>query len=153
MTIPEKRVVIALGNQFRGDDGAGLFVADQLRKRHIACEIIDNISDALAIMTAWENAAFAVIVDAMITGKPPGTILRIDTDAGPVPKDLARCSSHGMGVAEAIDLSKAMGRLPVHLVIYAIEAKTFEPGIALSPEVLRAAETAAQQIEAEMELG
>ncbi len=146
-------MVIALGNRFRGDDAVGSLVADILRHRYPLCTVIDGVGDALDIIGAWENADLAVIVDATTTGKPPGTVLRIETGAGPLPKDLARCSSHGLGIAESVALSETMGLLPARLVIYAIEARTFEPGAAISPEVIEAAEDVALQIGSEFASG
>ena len=150
MTGPEKVVVIALGSRLRGDDGVGPTVADGLQGRLDGCAIVEGREDALAIVTTWEGAELAVVIDAAAPETLPGTIHRLEVDAGPLPKDLARCSSHGLGLAEAIELGKVLGRLPAKLVIYAIEAGTFELGAGLSPEVTVAAEEVVRDVEAEI---
>ena len=48
-------------------------------------------------------------------------------------------SSHGFGVAEAIALARALGTLPQHCIVYAIEAADFTPGSRPTPEVTAAA--------------
>ena len=150
MSGPEKIVVIALGNRFRGDDGIGPFVADRLNGRLHACTIVEGCDDAMALVSAWESAALAVVIDAAVSGAAPGTIRRLEAGAQPLPRDLARCSSHGLGLAEAVELGKALGRLPARLVIFAVEAGTLEPGAALSPEVTVAVNEVVRNVEAEI---
>jgi len=157
MSGAEKNVVIALGNRFRGDDGIGPLVAEQLKKNAVdrlngrldGCSIVEGCDDAMALVSAWENASLAVIVDAAVSGASPGTVRRLEAGAQPLPRDLARCSSHGLGLAEAVELGKALGRLPGRLVIYAVEAATLEQGAAMSPEVTAAADEVVRNVEAE----
>jgi hydrogenase maturation protease len=49
-----------------------------------------------------------------------------------------RCSTHALGVAEAIELARALGRLPARLEVYAIEGARFTAGAGLSPAVEQA---------------
>lgn len=150
MSVNATTVIIALGNRSRGDDAAGPCVADRLTRLNPDFTIIDGPEDALAIMDAWQDAGTAIIVDASAGGGTPGAVRRVEAGVQPLPKDLARCSSHGLGIAEAIELSKVMGRLPVKVVIYAIEAASFEFGAPLSPAVSGAVEGVAQRIAAEI---
>lgn len=146
----DKIVILALGNRFRGDDAAGLEVATRLNRETDAYTIIEGADDALAIMDAWHSAALAIVVDAAVTGGQPGTVHRVEMDSGLLPKDMSRCSSHGLGVAEAMELSKAMGRLPRRLIIYGIEARSMALGEPLSPELAEPAERVARKIEADV---
>jgi hydrogenase maturation protease len=68
---------------------------------------------------------------------PPGTIHRFDALARALPTGLLS-STHAFGVAEAIELARALGRLPASLTVYAIEGARFEVGQDLSPEVAAA---------------
>jgi len=51
-----------------------------------------------------------------------------------------------MGLAEAIGLARAMGRLPRRLTLYGIEARRFDFGAPPSPAVLRGVAEAARRI-------
>jgi len=154
----EKAVVIALGNRFRGDDGIGPLVAERLRKMGTHRPgggngeyiIVEGKDDAMALVGAWEDAALAIVVDAAVSGASPGTVHRMEAGAQALPKDLARCSSHGLGLAEAVELGKALGRLPGRLVIFAVEAATLEQGAAISPRVAAAADEVASSVAAEI---
>jgi len=149
-----KVVIIALGNRFRGDDGIGLFVAERLKEtgtdRLDGCMIVEGKDDAMALVSAWEGAALAVIIDAAVSGASPGTIRRLEAGVQAMPKDLSRCSSHGLGLAEAVELGKALGRLPGRLVILAVEAAILEQGAAMSPQVAAAAEEVVRKVDAEV---
>ena len=160
MSSADKVVVIALGNRFRGDDGIGPMVAERLRKNSAdragggidGCTVVEGKDDAMALVSAWENAALAVVIDAAVSGAAPGTVRRLEAGAQPLSKDVARCSSHGLGLAEAVELGKALGRTPGRLVIFAVEAGTLEQGAAMSPQVAAAVDAVVRDVEAEVAL-
>ena len=133
-----RTAVIGVGNSWRGDDGAGLEVARRLagsaaRRRRGAQQ---DGSDQLALLEAWREAQDAVVVDAARTGAPAGTVHRFDADGGAAARRAcSRSSTHAFGVAEAIELARALGRLPRLLLVYAIEGYNFAVGEGLTPEV------------------
>ncbi len=133
--VPQDVVVIALGARHRGDDAIGPLVAAALRAGEPLCRVVEGCGDTLSLLNAWDTAALAIVVDAAVAGAAPGTVHRLDGEAAPAVKELARCSSHGLGLAEALQLGRLLGRLPARLVIFAIEAKTFDIGAAPSPEI------------------
>ena len=70
-----------------------------------------------------------LIVDAIRSGAPPGTVHRVDASQAPVPERLRSSSStHAIGVAEAIELARALGRLPAQVVLYGVEGRRFDAG-------------------------
>ncbi len=142
----DELVIIVLGSPFRGDDGVGKEIAQRLRNRMPGCHIRAGLEDSLALLNAWEGFPVAIVLDAAVSGSPPGTIHRIESGDGPLPKDLARCSSHGLGLAEAVELAKTLGRLPQRLIIYAIEAAGFQAGAGLSSEVTVSAQKVVEKL-------
>lgn len=135
--------ILCCGNRHRGDDAAGLLVADRLRAWGIAAEILDG--EATEIMEAWDGADSVVLVDAVVTGKRPGSVhawdgrnLRAYSNSS--------ASSHGLGVGEAIELARALGRLPSKIWIFGIEGRQFTAGAGVSPEVEAAVEVVARAI-------
>jgi hydrogenase maturation protease len=132
-------IVIGVGNAWRGDDAAGLAVARRLRELAPAgVQVREVEGDASALVDAWAGADHAVVVDAAATGAPPGTVSRFDALAGPLPARSVRSSTHAFGVPDAIELSRALGRLPGSLEVYAIAGESFIAGDRLSPAVERA---------------
>ena len=53
----------------------------------------------------------------------------------PLPAVFSRSSTHSFGVAEAVELARALGRLPARVVVFGIEGRDFTPGEGLSPDV------------------
>jgi hydrogenase maturation protease len=134
-----KTVVIGVGNEYRGDDGAGRAVARLLREQlppEVA--LLEESGEGTALIEAWRGASLIILIDAVHSVGAPGTIHRIDASSAPVPTALFPCSTHAFGVAAAIDLARALHELPPRVVIYGIEAASFDQARALSDEVQRA---------------
>jgi hydrogenase maturation protease len=129
-------VVIGVGNTLRGDDAAGLAAVERVEARLpeavrvVACE-----QEPSRLLDAWEDAWAAIVVDAVSSGAEPGTLHCFDASVEPVPAQAFRSSTHAFGVGEAIELARALGRLPDRVVVYGVEAAGFEPGADLSPAV------------------
>ncbi|MEO8054613.1 MAG: hydrogenase maturation protease [Acidobacteriota bacterium] len=138
-------LVIGVGNDFRGDDAAGLLAARRLR----ACRgvrAVEHTRDGLSLMEHWRPKDHVVVVDALCSGHPPGTVFRFDAKEGPVPGDVGWISSHSPGVAEGIETARVLGRLPASLTVYGIEAEHFDPGDGVTPAVAAAVEEVALAI-------
>jgi hydrogenase maturation protease len=140
-------IVIGVGNAWRGDDGAGLAVARRLRElAQSDVEVREVEGEATALMDAWSGDDRVVVVDAAQSGAVPGTVRHFDARTAPLPARFLRSSTHAFGVADAIELARALGRLPAALEVYAIEGAVFAAGDRLTPSVERAAEDLAAQL-------
>jgi len=135
-----RRLILGIGNPERGDDAVGYEIVRLLRGRLPAgFEALQCPGEATAIVQELEGADVAVLVDATVSGAPPGTVHRFDVTGQVLPSRLAEVSSHGFGLAQAIELARALGSLPRRCIVYAIEGAQFEPSAVLSAEVARAA--------------
>lgn len=143
-------VVLGLGNDLRGDDGIGLEISRRLMARDLDRLVVEQPEDALAILGAFEGAALVVVVDAAQGGAAPGTIHRLEIAERALTRDLGRCSSHGLGLAEALALGEALGRLPPRLVVYAIEGASFDHGSAFSTAVATVLDEVERRVLAEI---
>lgn len=142
--------LIGVGNRFRGDDAAGLLVAERLRSELPELEVLELEGEPAGLIEAWDGAGAVVVVDAVSSGSPPGTIHRLDAIGEGLPADVFRASTHAMGLAEAVGLARALGRLPGSLVVYGLEGSSFEAGESLSPPVQAAVERVATLVRQEV---
>ena len=130
---------MGVGNPGRGDDAVGRVVAEELRGRNgCALEVRECSGEATALMEAWTGFDDVAVVDACLGAGPPGSLHRfgaheLERLETVLPRRYA--STHGIGVAEAVALARALGRLPSRLVIYAIEGRHFRAATPLSAEV------------------
>jgi len=145
------RIVLGIGNRDRGDDAAGPAVARLLRSVLPAdIEVVEHSGEAGALLGLIEGATEAYLVDACASGAPAGTVQRFDAQSAALPQGMFGLSTHAFGLAEAIELGRALGQLPPRCVIYAIEAGSFEAGASLSPPVAAAVAEVAVQLRAEI---
>ncbi|MGE0416437.1 MAG: hydrogenase maturation protease [Acetobacteraceae bacterium] len=144
-------VIVGLGNRDRGDDGVGPAVADRLAGTlppHV--RVIRMNGDALALIDTWADTEAAIVVDAAVSGAKPGHVLRIDAVADELPTHLALSSTHSFGLVDAIALARVLDRLPPALVIYAIEAATFDAGTPITDAVSRAVPMVVERIKGDL---
>ena len=135
-------LILGCGNPDRADDAAGLLVARRLRELGIQARELGG--EALELLDAWSGEADVLVVDAVKSGAPPGTITVWDARTSPLPACQFRCSTHALGVAEAIELARALDRLPSKLIVVGIEGHRFDRGEPPSAEVAEAVERLAQ---------
>ena len=143
-------LIIGCGNLQRGDDGAGIVAVECLRALGIAAELCAG--EASELIGAWSGADDVIVIDAVVTGALAGTVHVWD---GQHPPEFGKPSgsTHGLGVAEAIELARAINCLPERLRVYGIEGKRFEIGSGISPEVERAVHEVATRIAGEVNAG
>ena len=137
-------LILGYGNDDRSDDAAGLVAARRLRS--LGVDAVEFQSDALELMEVWSGHQKVMIIDAVVTGAEPGSVTIWEAHRTPLPPDRFPCSTHGLGLAEAVELARAMDRLPASLMIYGIEAIRFDRDGRVSPEVDQAIDRLVMQI-------
>jgi hydrogenase maturation protease len=145
-----RAVVIGIGNSFRRDDGLGPEVAAQIHRRRLpGVRVVISDGEPVGLLEAWEGADLAVVVDAVQrVPASPGSIHRFT--AGQLETGCTAASSHGLGVADAIRLGRALERLPRQVVILAVEGADTGPGTGLSAAVAAAVPQAVTAVVAEL---
>jgi hydrogenase maturation protease len=140
--VAQSILILGVGNEYRSDDAAGLLVARRLRKRRLpGVEVREHDGEAASLMDAWHGAGAVILVDAVVADAEPGQIVRLDAHAEPIPCALFRRSTHAFGVAEAVELSRALGELPPRFLIYRVVGRCWAPGTERSQEVVGAIAT------------
>jgi hydrogenase maturation protease len=134
-------LIIGIGNPDRGDDAAGILAA-----RHVHGGRVIEWADCSTLLELWEDADEVIVIDAMRSGRPPGTTQRFDAWSERLPAG-GFVSTHAMGVAETVEMARVLDRLPRRLLVYGIEASDVTPGAAPSPEVYAAAVAVAAEID------
>ena len=147
-----RHVVIGVGNALRGDDGVGLAVAESLRP-HVppGVAVVCCEQEPSRLLDAWENAHTAIVVDAAASGSAPGGVRRFDASETALAAGVFRSSTHAFGVGDAIELARALGRLPARVLVYGIEGGTFAAGEGLTAPVRTAVEQVARSVLEDLE--
>jgi hydrogenase maturation protease len=146
-----RQIVLGIGNAERSDDAAGRAVARLLQGRlPDDVEIAELEGEAMELLARFEGADAAFLVDACWSGAPAGSVRRLDVNVTPLQQGLSSLSTHGFGLAEAVELARALAQLPPYCVVYAIEGATFETGAPLSPAVAAAVADVAGRVQTEI---
>ncbi|RPJ69064.1 MAG: hydrogenase maturation protease [Acidobacteria bacterium] len=130
-------LILGLGNLLCSDDGVGVVAAQMIAETRSVPEgvqVLDGGTLGLALLPYLEDAAQAILVDAIETDAPPGTLVRLEGDeVGPAVA--SRLSVHQVGVADLIEAARWRDRIPPTLVLLGIVPATTELRVDLSPAV------------------
>jgi hydrogenase maturation protease len=134
--------IIGIGSP-HGDDRIGWEVIEALRglgtlrrfgPAAIGVDCCDRPGGRLIPLLA--DADFGILIDAMRSGLPPGTVRRL------TPDEVARAelapgalSCHGFGLGQALALARTLGTLPSRLAVFGVELAETRPGDGLSAPV------------------
>jgi len=140
-------LVLGLGNQLLGDDGAGLRLLGLLqaeREWGVSVEFIDGGTQGLALLGTIENRQGLLILDAVGSGAAGQVHL---LDAGDLAALRARRAStaHEGNALELLEAATLLGVAPARTVVVGITPAVLKTGIGLSPEVEAALPEALRQ--------
>ena len=146
-----KVVVAGLGSEYRRDDGAGPAAVSMVVQQCPGVTVVGPLEDPLDLLVLWDEAALAVVVDAVSSGSPPGTVQVVELDpAAPGPSHERGASgtnsTHGIGLAGVYRLARAIERAPSRVVVVGIEGSDFGQGVGLSQGVAEGVEHAARHV-------
>ncbi len=155
---PVRALVVGLGSEDRGDDGVGAAVARAVADLRIRDVDVVEHSDPTLLIDLWEKHDPVVVVDAVHAGDDPGMLHRLHTGAAlpPLPgrgwEVAGRGSTHAFGLGAAVELARALGRLPRRLSVVGVESSCFEPGAGMSPAVASSVDAAVEAVLEELGL-
>lgn len=124
-------LIIGIGNLMRGDDAVGLRVAEALGPSEL---VLSHDGEPASLIALWESHEEVVLVDAVSSGQSPGAVIEIDATDSVVPAGMCH-STHALGPAEAVELARALGKLPSKITLLGIEGGDYSFGAGLSAEV------------------
>jgi hydrogenase maturation protease len=148
--------VIGVGNEFRRDDGVGPAVVARLQERAVVrplpslAVLASSDGDPGRLIGLWEGADLAVVVDAAHAhpGRP-GRVHRLELDERGLCWSPAS-STHGLGLGEAVELARVLGRMPRRLIVYAVEGVDGSLGTGLTEAVAAAVTPLVERVEADV---
>jgi hydrogenase maturation protease len=159
MDLAARIAVIGVGNEYRRDDGIGWAVATRLADRTeerllpIGTEVLLCDGDPARLITLWEGAALAIVVDAAPAHPgQPGRVHRLELNSEQLSQAGCRTSSHGLGLGDAVELARELDRLPGQLIVYAVEGADTSLGAGLSAPVAAVVEPLTRRIAHEIVL-
>jgi len=143
-------LVLGLGNILLGDDGLGPAVIEHLlqdsEESTEQIELIDGGTQGLALLGHLGGREAIIIVDALATGAPPGTI-RIMNASEIFSMGASHAeSSHESNARELLVVAKVLNELPDRVFVVGVEPQNISTGYGLSESASRSLPIAAGHV-------
>jgi hydrogenase maturation protease len=124
---PTMHVLVAgIGNVFFGDDGFGVAVAAELKKRSLprGVDVVDfGIRGMDLVFALGEGYDVALFVDAVPRGDQPGTVFLIEPQIDE-PDEPVMLDAHGMDPVKVLSLAGQLGPVPERILLIGCEPLT-----------------------------
>jgi len=130
-------LVLGAGNLLLSDDGLGIHAIRRLQE--VAqlpheVQVLDGGTLGLGLLHYLDGVSHLLIIDALETGQPPGTVSRLGGEEVPAYFAL-KMSPHEIGLPDMLFAAKLRDLYPPEVVIWGAQPGTVEVGLDLSPPV------------------
>lgn len=145
-------LVLGIGNILLQDEGLGVHALERLIQDYCvpsAIQLVDGGVMGLDLLPYLEDLLTLLVIDAVQTGQPPGTLIRLEGDA--IPATLAlKMSMHQAGLQELLATSQLQGTSPSKVVLWGMEPANVDWGLDLSAPVAAGLDALVQAIVGEL---
>lgn len=145
-------VVIGLGNVVLSDDGLGVHAVRRMHHRYQpgdGVELVEGGTAGLLLLPCLADAKRVIIVDAIDTGAPAGTLVRLDGEDWASAFE-SRMTPHDVGLVDLLGAARLSGAWPERLVLHGVQPASTSIGIELSTPVAAALERLLDAVAAEL---
>lgn len=148
-------LVLALGNPILGDEGVGPRALSRLAEEYRfpkSVDLVDGGTAGLSLVPTVSDATHVVVLDAVRTGQPPGTVVKLN--GGKLPRRFFQSlSPHQVGFRDVVSASRLMPDSgPSEIVLIGVEPYAVELTTDLSEPVEAAIDDVVVAVLAQLEL-
>lgn len=130
-------VVVALGNPLLADDGLGIEVLGRLARAYdcgAEVDLEDGGTWGMNLLPILEQSERVLFVDAIRTGRPPGTLVRVE--GADLPRTLGlKVSPHQVDLQDVVAAATLRGTFPSEAVAIGVEPEVVTTRLGLSDVV------------------
>ena len=145
-------LVLGVGNILLQDEGVGVHVVQELQRRFqvpAGVEVLDGGTAGMCLIEDILDKDYVIILDAVQTGQPPGTVVRLRGEE--VPALLQQClSPHQLGLSDVLATLALIDKKPQNLVLIGIVPKSMELSLELSKEIEQQVDVLVDKVVAEL---
>jgi len=128
MTMQPRTLVLGIGNTVMSDDGVGVKVVQRLKDAYRfddAVALVDGGTLGLDLLPMLEEIEHLIVVDAVETGKAPGTCVRLTGEELPIALE-TKVSPHQMGLKDLLSVAELLGHKPREMVLIGVQPASIE---------------------------
>lgn len=145
-------MILGIGNILMSDEGIGVRVVEEFGRRHRlpeGVELIDGGTSGMDMLDSLAGLDHLIVVDAVRSGDPPGTRIRLEDDEVPALFQ-TRLSPHQLGLSDVLASLKLMDEYPGHIVLLGCEPHSLAVGMGLTPAIEAQIEPLVAGVQAEL---
>ena len=138
--LPDERastLVLGLGNILLSDEGVGVRAVEALIEQVPLppdVEVLDGGTSGMDLLDQMAGRAHLIVVDAVRTGRPPASVVRLAGDEVPAFFS-SRLSPHQLGLSDVLAVLRLMDAAPGRITVIGVEPVSLDLDLALSPAV------------------
>jgi hydrogenase maturation protease len=147
-----RAVVLGIGNIILSDEGAGVRAVEALAREYELppeVQVIDGGTSGMEMIEDLSDLDLLVVLDVVLTGAAPGTLVRI---AGPqVPVFFrSKLSPHQIGLPDVLASLELLGAIPAEIIVHGVEPVSLALGLEMTPPVAAAVPLLAERAVADL---
>jgi hydrogenase maturation protease len=123
-----------MGNLLLEDEGLGVRALESLQQKYEippGVELLDGGTTGMGLLDDISGREHLVVLDAVQTGDPPGTLVRLAGDDVPVYFSM-RISPHQLGLSDVLATLELSGEKPAEVVVLGLVPQSLEMCLELS---------------------
>jgi hydrogenase maturation protease len=127
-------VVLGVGNILLSDEGIGVRAIETLAETHAIPDevvLLDGGTSAMELLDDLANCDRLIIADCVRSGRPPGTLLRLQDEEIPA-LFRTKLSPHQVGLPEVLATLEITGEAPPHTILFGVEPESLATHMGLT---------------------
>ena len=127
--MPEKTLILGIGNVLWADEGFGVRCVERLAERHAfgpEVHILDGGTQGLYLLPFLEGTRNLLVFDAVDYGLPAGMLKVVENEAVPAFMGAKKMSLHQTGFQDVIATARLMGSCPERLCLIGCQPEELE---------------------------
>lgn len=127
-------LVLGMGNILLEDEGLGIRALEILEQRYDFPEGVDRLdggTTGMGLLDVISGRQHLLVLDAMQTGDPPGTLIRLAGDEVPVYFGM-RISPHQLGLSDVLATLELSGERPADVTVLGLVPQSLDMCLELS---------------------
>lgn len=146
-------LIIGMGNVLMQDEGVGVRAVEELENRYRippgVC-LVDGGTTGMELLEPIRHCDYLIVADAVNTGAPHGTLVRIANDEIPAFFQ-TKLSNHQLGLSDLLALLTLKNEVPRQVAIIGMVPHSLENRLGLTAEAEAGLEGMVQMLIAELE--
>lgn len=132
-----RTVILGIGNTILSDEGVGVHAVGALLTNYdlpAGVEVMDGGTAGMELLEPLSGVNLLVVLDAVKSGRPAGTIVKIIGDEVPV-FFRTKISPHQISICDVLASLELIGDKPKEMVLIGVEPDSLELGLEMTPAI------------------